>query len=142
VTPCQLVNSFRCFEEVSTSVFRSKTTNSHDTQSTDSDSQPQIFLYLTYVLCDEMKRRFAHKAVHMMNTDVFLKNMALNLKTNVKFELIGPLLCWDADLSLKLGKRIDAPLPFGTLCHIVNMSRREYLITRLKTNHISCNSGN
>ena len=83
-----------------------------------------------------------HKAVQMMNTNVFLKNKALNFKTNVKFVLIGSLLCWDADLSLKLGKRIDVPVAFGTLYHIFSMSRRECLITRLETNYIFCNSGN
>jgi hypothetical protein len=57
-----------------------------------------------------MKQRFVNKAVQMMNTNVLLKNKTLNLKTHVKFELIGPLLCWDTDISLKLGKRIDAPV--------------------------------
>ena len=57
-----------------------------------------------------MKRRFVNKAVQMMNTNVLLKNKTLNLKTHVKFELNGPLLCWDIDLSLKVGKRIDAPI--------------------------------
>jgi len=89
-----------------------------------------------------MKKGFVHKAVQMMNTNVFLKNKALNLKTNVKFVLIGSFLCWDADLNLKLGKRIDAPVAFGTPCHIFNTSRRECLISRLETKHIFCNSGN
>lgn len=81
-----------------------------------------------------------NKTVQMMNTNVVLRNKTLNLKTYVKFELIGRLLCWDADLSLKLGKRINAAVAFGTLCHIFNMIRRDYLKTRLETNHISCSS--
>jgi hypothetical protein len=48
-----------------------------------------------------------NKAVQMMNTNVLLKNKTLNLKN---FELIWPLLCWDTNISLKLGKRIDAPV--------------------------------
>ena len=39
-------------------------------QSTDADSLPQLFLYVRYAQCDEMKRSFVNKAVQMMNTNV------------------------------------------------------------------------
>jgi len=62
-----------------------------------------------------------HKAVQMKDTNVILKNKTLNLKSYVNFELNGPLVCWDADLSLKLGKRINVPVAFGTHCVIYSI---------------------